>query len=99
MDKLGNGSLHNFGVGFKECPIIQEFKNVEEGIALGDFKKTAINSGLLALCIVPVGVTPNGGKSLISSVKGDILPRMGAVGIMGQGTKNNDKNTLKPLFY
>ena len=80
----------NFGNGLKECPVFREFRDVGEGIALGDFKKVAMNGGLLALYVVPVGGASDGGKALLSSSKATMLPKIGTVGILSQGGKKDD---------
>jgi len=64
VDKLGNSTKINFQSGFRHCPVFCELRNVREGIALGDLKQAALNSGLLALYVVPVGGASNGSKTL-----------------------------------
>ena len=39
----------------KTCPITKECRDAVQGATKGDFSKAVLNSGLLALYVVPVG--------------------------------------------
>ena len=52
---LGKTSASNLGGASKVFPIAIECRNAAEGILLGDFKKFALNGGLLVLYAVAVG--------------------------------------------
>ena len=55
-NELVMGALCYLEAGSKQCPVITELRDVNEGIALGDFKKVAINVGVLVLALSPIGI-------------------------------------------
>ena len=53
-------TIMNLDRGLKTCHVLSECRGVVQGIALGDFKSTAITFGLLTLYILPVGYSRSG---------------------------------------
>ena len=54
-DTLAQNAEQNISIGQKTCPIVRECKDIQEGIAQEDLRKATLNSGLLALYVVPIG--------------------------------------------
>ena len=54
-DTLAQNAEQNISIGQKTCPIVRECKDILKGIAQEDLRKATLNSGLLALYIVPIG--------------------------------------------
>jgi len=72
---LGKTSASNLYGASKVCPIAFECRNAAEGILLGDFKKVALNGGLLALYAAAVGGASNAQakQTLNMTSKGGLL--------------------------
>ena len=43
------GAVENFNFGSKFCPLVSEFRQLGEGITLGDSKQTLMNAGMIAM--------------------------------------------------
>jgi len=55
MKRLTVNAADNFGEGSRGCPIISECKDVGHGIVQADYKKAALNAGILAMSASPGG--------------------------------------------
>ena len=53
IEKLTLATKNNFNLGSNSCPLVTELKNVNQGIAQGDFTKASLNAGFLAMALVP----------------------------------------------
>ena len=45
----------NLAGGSRVCPLVTEFRDIADGLASGDFRKAAFNTGLVGLYVVPLG--------------------------------------------
>ena len=52
---LSRNFSSNIGISSKYCPVINECRNIGEGLALGDFKKTTDNGAILIVSALPFG--------------------------------------------
>jgi len=53
--KLKSNVSKNISSGAKAMPVVSECRNVAEGISTGDFKKAAMNGGILSFYATSAG--------------------------------------------
>ena len=51
---MAKNASYCFDLGSKSSPLLGECRNIEQGVALGDFKMTTLNAGVLAMYMLPV---------------------------------------------
>ena len=61
FSKFASNASSNMTVGAKTCPAIAQCAGLQEGISQGDFGKTALNGGVLALCLLPMAEVAHAG--------------------------------------
>jgi len=51
--KMAEDAMSKLSAGSKIMPILSECRDIGEGISRGDYKKVALNAGILALTAMP----------------------------------------------
>ena len=83
---------YNFRIGSNKCPIVNECKNINQGIAQGDLNKTSFNVGLIGLYALSMGnKVPNTNLKIKLNVLSSksLCGQIGAVSTLNQNIGNS----------
>ena len=89
MDKLSLNSAQALDYGSNACSGISEFKNATHGIAQGDFKNAAINSGMLGLYATPLGGASGFKTGISTASNGAMASQLAGLGAMSYNLRNS----------
>ena len=67
LKKLAKNSAGNLNAGSKKCPILNEVRNVGDGVAQSKYSQLALDAGLLSFYAIP-GMAVGASKGIKSGI-------------------------------